>query len=257
MISVYFFDDEYLERKVFSRSKRSAVCDITGEQTDCIDEDLLIPYFNNLLSIYRPYHPMEAAAIYPGGSPQDDGVMIWEAIQNDFGIFNWQYEADLENFFRAMFPVDHRDGGYNSYLENPVCRIDHEIGEDQAHFEMDLWESFKEELKHKNRFFINSVIDLKSLKTIFGFRKRYIKVDTRYFRVRPGHGHETNQMGKPPNQVVLSPGRANPPGISYLYLGSNEQLCQIEARVQEGNQYSVGQFRVSRRLKIVDLTWLS
>ena len=49
-------------------------------------------------------------------------------------------------------------------------------------------------------------------------------------------------------------GRANPAGISMLYLASSEQTAISEVRPWTGSELSVAQFRISRDLKIIDLS---
>lgn len=47
-------------------------------------------------------------------------------------------------------------------------------------------------------------------------------------------------------------GRANPKGISYLYLSNKMETALSEVRPWIGSSISVGQFRVSRQLRVVD-----
>lgn len=49
-------------------------------------------------------------------------------------------------------------------------------------------------------------------------------------------------------------GRANPAGISMLYLGSSEQTAISEVRPWTGSELSVAQFRISRDVEVIDLS---
>ena len=49
-------------------------------------------------------------------------------------------------------------------------------------------------------------------------------------------------------------GRANPAGISMLYLGSSEKTAISEVRPWTGSELSVAQFRISRDIKAIDLS---
>ena len=51
-----------------------------------------------------------------------------------------------------------------------------------------------------------------------------------------------------------SEGRANPRGISYLYLATNKTTALAEVRPWIGSKVSPGQFITIRNLKIVDLS---
>ena len=47
-------------------------------------------------------------------------------------------------------------------------------------------------------------------------------------------------------------GRANPKGIPYLYLATDQNTCLAELRPQKGDQLSCAQFRVLKDLRVVD-----
>lgn len=49
-------------------------------------------------------------------------------------------------------------------------------------------------------------------------------------------------------------GRANPAGISMLYLGSSEKTAISEVRPWTGSELSVAQFRISRDVRAIDLS---
>ena len=49
-------------------------------------------------------------------------------------------------------------------------------------------------------------------------------------------------------------GRANPAGISMLYLASSEQTAISEVRPWIGSELSVAEFRISRDVKVIDLS---
>ena len=63
----------------------------------------------------------------------------------------------------------------------------------------------------------------------------------------------------PPERMVPTlensfEGRANPRGITYLYLANNEDTACAEVRPYKGAFVSVGVFKVKRELKVVDCT---
>jgi hypothetical protein len=55
-----------------------------------------------------------------------------------------------------------------------------------------------------------------------------------------------------PNREFCGDGRANPRGIPYLYLSSDENTSMAELRPQRGQMLSTAQFEVSRNLRIID-----
>jgi hypothetical protein len=59
-------------------------------------------------------------------------------------------------------------------------------------------------------------------------------------------------MGKPPTEKAIE-GRANPQGISYLYLASNSDTAIAEKRSQLKDAITVGEFRVNDEIIVIDL----
>lgn len=59
-------------------------------------------------------------------------------------------------------------------------------------------------------------------------------------------------QGAPPKRVT-SHGRANPPGIPYLYLGSSEETAVSEVRPHPGETICVADFTLQEGLRMIDL----
>jgi len=59
-------------------------------------------------------------------------------------------------------------------------------------------------------------------------------------------------MGNPPNELAKS-GRANPNGISYLYI-ANDVTTLYEARASLFDYVSVGTFKLEEDIRVVDLS---
>ena len=55
-----------------------------------------------------------------------------------------------------------------------------------------------------------------------------------------------------PIPFIASEGRANPKGIPYLYLATDEETAMSEVRPWLGEYISVGQFEVSKALSLID-----
>jgi hypothetical protein len=84
----------------------------------------------------------------------------------------------------------------------------------------------------------------KALDTVVDVRGRAIVVVDTVFTVA--------DMGAPPRRSA-SHGRANPAGITYLYLGSTEQTAISEIRPHTGEVACIVDFRTEHDLKLVDL----
>ncbi|MEQ8791597.1 MAG: RES family NAD+ phosphorylase [Pirellulaceae bacterium] len=68
--------------------------------------------------------------------------------------------------------------------------------------------------------------------------------------------YSAGQLGAPPPPLARS-GRLNRPGVSFLYLGTNEETAICEVRPHPGHYVSVGGFESMRTIQAADLTKVS
>jgi hypothetical protein len=117
------------------------------------------------------------------------------------------------------------------------------------------WRELRDELMHRNRYFPNTQLDSDRLKQLLGFLQAE-DMPARWYRARIQGGDDPfpiGEMGAPPNKVA-SHGRANPPGIPYLYVGSQPETSVAEIRPHTGEKVSVADFTLAPALmKLVDL----
>ena len=116
------------------------------------------------------------------------------------------------------------------------------------------WENFAEEIKYKNRFFLNETIDLKLLGNLLNyFSKTYSKGKIFYrARISESIGFKINEMGKPPADKS-TPGRANPKGIPYLYLATSVETAVYESRSSYLDFITIAEYKLREPLSIVSL----
>lgn len=89
-------------------------------------------------------------------------------------------------------------------------------------------------------------------------RKSY-KAGTVFYRARicsNEAGHSKSLMGAPPTQLATA-GRANPEGISILYLADTVKTTLHEIRAGVFDYVTVGKFRLKRDIEIIDLASLN
>lgn len=65
--------------------------------------------------------------------------------------------------------------------------------------------------------------------------------------------HQNRTMGAPPVGISVA-GRVNRPGVSFLYLTSDDKTAAAEIRPHPGELVSLGCFSLTRALRVVDLT---
>lgn len=116
------------------------------------------------------------------------------------------------------------------------------------------WESLRDELMYKNRYFLDETLDTDRLSQLLvhlpaddipmvWYRARIQASDTPY---------SIGEMGAPPSRLATH-GRANPIGIPYLYLGSKAETAAAEVRPHTGEVACVADFTISPPVAAVDL----
>jgi hypothetical protein len=120
------------------------------------------------------------------------------------------------------------------------------------------WENFAEEIKYKNRFFLNETIDLTLLSDLLqSFSKSYPKGKIFYrARISDKAGFDLSRIGKPPVEKATS-GRANPNGIPYLYLSTKIETVIYESRSSYLDFITIGEFKLIDTLHVISLREIS
>lgn len=188
------------------------------------------------------------------------GEYIECQITNDFSgkVFS-AVLTDPKRIKQLIVDIIHDDiEDYKEVLESPV-RLKYRGSDIEEVIIKPLsvsWDKFSEEIKYLNRFhFVNS-LDLEKLKSLFKYFKKTIPKGKKFFRARISNnieGYQIRDMGNPPNHLSKS-GRANPEGISYLYLASDVITTLYEARASLYDYVSVGTFRLDDNINVVNLS---
>jgi hypothetical protein len=118
------------------------------------------------------------------------------------------------------------------------------------------WDGLREELLHKNRFFLSSSLDKdEKFETLLqALETKPDAVTDKLFRARIMDGttiFKLSEMGAPP-PAKATQGRANPSGISYLYLASDNITAICELRPHVGDLVCVAEFEI-RSCRLIDL----
>jgi hypothetical protein len=109
---------------------------------------------------------------------------------------------------------------------------------------------------YQNRYFPNTEIGEERFGNLLSFLTTNLaKISDTWYRARIQKDEQIidiKEMGAPPNNIT-SHGRANPAGIPYLYLASDEKTTVSEVRPHTGEFISVANFEVNTEMKFVDL----
>lgn len=118
------------------------------------------------------------------------------------------------------------------------------------------WENFSDEIKTVNRFHFVNELNLDKLKSLFKHFEKEIPKGRKFYRARissTSAGFPLKEMKNPPPNIAKA-GRANPEGISYLYLSSSIKTTMYETRASLFDYVSVATFRLEEHLKIIHLS---
>lgn len=118
------------------------------------------------------------------------------------------------------------------------------------------WDQFREELKHENRFFPKKIPDQAELDyTLTHVKAKNESIHRDVFRARinsSGAALRLEEMGRPPAHLASS-GRANPIGIPYLYVASDEMTAVAEVRPSKGERICIASYKLKRTPTLIDL----
>lgn len=119
-----------------------------------------------------------------------------------------------------------------------------------------MWESFKNELLHENRFFPKMAIKPVDFEELLSYLKmKEVHNPGFLYRARVNRNskpYDILEMGKPPKEKATA-GRANPQGIPYFYLASDHKTAISETRPYKSESVCVAKFKVNKKAKFIDL----
>lgn len=147
---------------------------------------------------------------------------------------------------------------YQNVLDNPVLLRFHKTSAEQdVNQPLFLsWDSFSEEIKTVNRFHLKNPLDLEKLKILFKHFQKDLPKGKKFYRARISDnpkGYPIEQMSNPPNKSAKS-GRANPNGISYLYLANDITTTLYEVRASLFDYVTVASFRLEESISVINLS---
>lgn len=221
------FNDIFLRNEIVAKSSTKGRCSFClNNDVPIIDPSELRDLFNPVIDIYEE---------------SESGVRLFKQIQNDWNIFLLE-EENQEKLLNNITSIN------TSLIYRPIY--------EQEKQNIEQWESFREELKHSNRFFPNNAPTIDTIRP-FGkyLGKRFNKGDFYFYRARINNFQEPigiAQMGKPPANKSTN-GRANPIGIPYLYVASTPETAIAEIRGHKNETISVAKFEIVENLEIADL----
>ncbi|MGF9975328.1 RES domain-containing protein [Viridibacillus arvi] len=251
------FEDLYLVTKIRENDERGNCEYCDNENVFIIDVDQLTQYFERLFKHYDSTEPYEHFHPAIHDDPSEFGDMLITLINEDWNIFSYEIEGtgkdetllfDILNANKICNdPLDYIDP-YNLYSRmTKAFTFVHPLEDWEK-----TWETFKEELKHTNRFFPGTQEEVfNNFDDVLYYRTTILSEGLTLYRARMGE-HPIDKMMTPPVDLAKA-GRANPKGISYLYCAIDEPTCVAEIRPWKGSKITVAQIELKKELRVVNL----
>ncbi len=243
------FLDEYLKDRI-KEEGAFGKCDFcNSENVYVIDPKELQIYFDSLIKLYTAQ--VEFYPVYL--LKECEGRFIWEILTEDWDVFDdWEIGQKI---IEEMYSGHYEDRPL--FLDNYMDREDEWYGMDEQISDSlkKQWNEFSEEITHQNRFFPQKQLDHNLICEILAFSEKTIPRGEFLFRARlsPDEKFLPAEMGKPPKDKAIEEGRANPMGISYLYLASDSDTAISEKRPQLNDKVTVAKFKINDKISTIDL----
>ena len=222
------FSDNFLQSHISAVSNKKGRCSFCKtDNTTLIKPEDLSDRFEPLLDLYEK---------------DRCGVAINELIQTDWNVFKITSTQTQQKLLKAI--------SHNNF------RIKYKPVFSKEQQNIEQWENFRDELKHRNRFFPNDAPDKSHLEPFGKYIGKILKKGSqKFYRARINTSDKPfkmSAMGKPPKNLV-SNGRANPIGIPYLYVASSIDTAIAEIRGHKGEVVTIVEYQMKNNLELADL----
>lgn len=241
------FQSNYI-RDIIQTSHDVGKCDFCGTKSiNLLPPEKLIDNFRVFIDAYKPIKN-------PPVNCKPDKIEKRILIDFNRKIFSSKKEREVKKLLRAIFKNELNNYREiftkNVYLE---CLLDPNSLLQLSNLQIS-WDNFVKEIKNENRYHIKNTVDLIKLEKLLSWFTREIKKGQLFYRARISekNGFSKKEMGAPPQNQTKS-GRANPLGISYLYLSSDSETTFYETRALLFDYVTIGEFKLCENIKIVNL----
>jgi RES domain-containing protein len=243
-------------KELFNDKETVGDCDFCpSENVKCIEVSELCESFVPIFQFYREIE--YGRDFIKGDDPINHGEFLPDLIENEW-----------HPIFSDDFDLDKSDEFWDSLVEQKWIDKDNLPLDLSGLYVMiedsfeDYWDSFSDYLKTNRRFTIkrDDVLHFADfLPELLSGIEVKVNSGDKYYRARLGTGEETEpfpkeKMGAPPPEKTLTGGRANPPGIPFLYLSDEEKTAIAEVRPWKGATVSIATFTTKKDINLVDLT---
>lgn len=236
------FNSQYLNDVIIGIATMSGQCDYCNSRdVKLVEPRLLFQFFKNILDLYQV---------------DVDGNLIASCLQNDFPDKLFKIK-DPDKISLLIYEIASEEiENYKKLFNNKISLSHSKLPEDKIPGKnLNLhWDKFSNEIKKINRFHIKNSIDLSLLQKLLNRHSYLLKKGTLFYRGRISlhDGFNPDEMFNPPSHLA-SAGRANPNGISYLYLANDVETTLYETRSSLYDYVTIGKFLAKSDLNLINL----
>ncbi len=266
LVCVDCVDDSFLVDMIVENGNKD-VCSYCETKDYCIDLVELTHMFGEKFEEYYQIGESFPRSVKGSDNPiwESDGDSIANCLM-EIGLSDERVAEDMVYLLRYReFLKEH----YNEKYQDHESYVPKEF---IAYNSKNLWERFCEIIKHESRFLSDEAKDI--LKELLqdissyttGSRQEIVttlatssdikifrgrEVQTKTSRMKVLHAPES-ELGAPPSRLAKA-GRLNPAGISVFYGAFDRKTCIAELRPTVGSYVIIGEFAVTKALKLLDL----
>ncbi|OUB79311.1 hypothetical protein BK744_03305 [Bacillus thuringiensis serovar zhaodongensis] len=254
------FKDKYVIELIKSKRIIGDKCDYCGSKGVSVAKvSDLSDMFNILFTYFVKSEPEKY--YYHDGEPTFEevygtGENLWNLLREDWDIFS---DITDENLLYDILNARKYVGTEDMISANNMFLTVQDVGN---HFIFgDLWGDLADSLRHKNRFFPQDSSYPRKQDDLLHYLEKLFKgisttVDENheFYRARIGEYTESTELEAPPEDKILSSGRANPVGIRVLYSAIDKETAIAEVRPWKSAKVTIALVKPKEPLKLVDLS---
>lgn len=242
------FDPSPTLKSLFRENGTLGNCPTCGKKrTRLLTTDDLEPLFEPLRKLYEVAEPGEhyvydsETGDYLFAQGNDD---LEQHLQGEWQLFSEKLDSDtIRRIIRCVWSSWDETSEY-TYQKLWYRHAD------------EIWDALSKRLKHERRFFMKrggydaEDIDVESQLAVYIDNSPTCELDQPLYRAQKNLKWK---MRAPNPTEVKRCGRANPAGIAYLYLASDQETALAEVRAEPGERLRVGKFQLAADASFIDL----
>lgn len=250
-----FSVEDYCCTKCFGDTKLQAIMDRQQSKNICKEDNCECFYCGTKAT--KLYKIADFAEVLVGflefyeiAKTSEKAVPLYDLLRRDWGLLEDLEDQKAGKLLMKVFADLEEVGNLENRSEEKSLRLREEADE--------IWSQFTKEIVSNNRWLWDESIK-ESLKeaTEWAFLFTSVGDSSDWYRCRISSDNaeykSESEMREPPAEKSVV-GRANPQGISYLYLSASRKTAVHEVRPHPGQKIYIAKFMPQETMRLADLT---